>query len=197
MSLESRIATILATSYNTGEWIKDDTLKGGLILHAKAYPDYRVVLAVRTPNGASPFEARDVAKACPFPSHPPEKINKSGYRGYRIREKTKAELEAEQNALLEHQATQSVESERSNYETKLHFASREVSPRVALESDFVRRAMLEFGFCSIEDTWVGVSGGWTAPEALAKFRLDAARAPPELLDFVRDRSALQLYHFVF
>jgi hypothetical protein len=196
MSLESRIAVILAQSYNTGEWTQN-RLEGGLILHAKAYSDYRVVLAVRTPNGASEVEAKVVAKACPFPSHPPEKVAKSGYRGYKIREKTKAELEAEQTALLEHQATQSVESERSSYETKQHFASRAISPRIALESDFVRRAMLEFGFCSLEDAWVGVSGGWTAPEALDKFRLDAARAPPELLDFVRDKSALQLYHFVF
>ena len=197
MSLETRINAILATAYNTGEWAEDKTLKGGLELYAKAYLDHSVVLAVRTPNGASLIEAQTVAKACPFPSHPPEKIFQNLHRGYRIREKGKSELEAEQTTLLEHQATQSVESERSRYENKQHFASRVVSPRVALESDFVRRAMLEFGFYLLEDAWSGVSGGWTAPEALDKFRSDAARASPELLDFVRDRSALQLYHFVF
>ncbi len=196
MSLETRISAILATAYNTGEWAKDE-LKGGLILYAKQYLEYRLLLAVRTPNGASLLEAQTVAKACPFVSHPAAKVNRGSYRGYRIQEKTKAELEAKQKTLLWHQATQSVESERSRYETKLHFASRGVSPKVALESDFVRRAMLEYGFYLLEDAWAGVSGGWTAAVALERFRLDAARAPPELLDFVRDRSALQIYRFVF
>jgi hypothetical protein len=196
MSLETRISNLFATSYNTNDWATDK-LTGGLILWARYQSERRTLLVVRTPNGASLQEAKNCIAACGFPVHPPEKIFQNLYRGYRIREKGKSELEAEQTALLEHQATQSVESERAHYETKQHFASRAVSPRAALESDFVRRAMLEFGFYLLEDAWAGVSAGLSASEALAKFRLDAARAPPELLDFVRDRSALTIYRFVF